>query len=62
MNEKELTSSFIEHKQERRPVTAEVTGSSPAGVARIAETRFIRVFSTVHGSVAQLVERTTENR
>ena len=39
---------------ERRPVTAEVTGSSPAVVAGTAQ--------VVHGSVAQLVERTTENR
>ena len=34
---------------ERRPVTAEVTGSSPAVVAGTAQ--------VVHGSVAQLVER-----
>ena len=46
---------------ERRPVTAEVAGSSPVGVAW-SRTRFLRVFLTLHGSVAQLVERTTENR
>ena len=47
---------------ERRPVTAEVTGSSPAGVAGMVMKPGLSGFLTVHGSVAQLVERATENR
>ena len=42
---------------ERRPVTAEVIGSSPT---RVAGT--VSIGSCSIGSVAQLVERTTENR
>ena len=44
---------------ERRPVTAEVAGSSPVGVAD--KKPGYRVFLS-QGSVAQLVERATENR
>ena len=46
----------------RRPVTAEVAGSSPVEVAEASRPGHHGRADSIQGSVAQLVERSTENR
>ncbi len=46
----------------RRPVTAEVAGSSPVEVAEASRPGRHGRADSIRGSVAQLVERSTENR